>query len=178
MIGSLFALSYDGASSINLSTTATHISWSSRFKHNARTLVYVPPWSTSVPAYLACPIAVDVAFKDIQDSVRLFPQHWTLTAVGGTKKKASWGQLEASDALKKISVRSCKGRRSQSRGKYFCSITSSTSCITEGFVRHICLDCLLGFVWVKPRQGGGNIFLDVQTLSRLHKTFRSCNPGF
>lgn len=80
-----FRLSCDTVSFINLPTTGTHISWSSRFKHNARTLVYLTPRSTSVPANLACPIAVDVAFKDIQDSVRLFPQHWTLTAVSGKK---------------------------------------------------------------------------------------------
>lgn len=38
-----------------------------------------------------------------------------------------------------------------------CSVTSTTSCVTAGLGRHICLDCLLGFVWVKPCQGGGNI---------------------
>lgn len=111
-----FRLSCDTVSFINLPTTGTHISWSSRFKHNARTLVYLTPRSTSVPANLACPIAVDVAFKDIQDSVRLFPQHWTLTAVSG-EKKTSWGELEASDALKKTTCQVLLGKVWQMPGE-------------------------------------------------------------
>lgn len=136
-----------------------HISRSLRFKHNAQTSFISHTLVHSLTA-------VDFAFKDIQDQFTSFfffsPQHWTLTS-----RTHPEDNLKLRHLKKKKPVRSCKGKVCQKEKKWeYCS--RSRASYIRGWHERKSGHCLLGF-YEHTMKGGGNIFLNVRTLSRLHK---------